>query len=75
MFNHSVSYLVHTFLRPLNDKILAEMPVSHNLLHAFCHPMAFLASQSPFSVIVQTSRFSSCVTCLFAVKSLLIFSK
>ncbi len=44
MFNPTVSYLVHKFLRPLNDQHdqnFAEMPVSHNLLHAFCHLMDF----------------------------------
>ncbi len=49
---HTVLYLVHTFLRPLNYQFdqTAEKPAVHNLLHALCSLIDtsyFLASKRP----------------------------
>ncbi len=57
----SVSYLIHTFLRPLNDQHdqqFSEQPVVHNLLRAFCHLI-----QSPLRIVIKNFTFRLWYTC------------
>ncbi len=84
---NTVLYLIHTFLRPLNDQHaqkFAAKPVIHiydiytYLLHVYCNLIDSLfvfSSKRPFTIIVQTSTFRSWFTCLFALKSLVILIK
>ncbi len=63
-----ISLLYHIWCtRPLknqHDQNVIVKPVAHNLLHAFfCLIESFLSSKSSFSVIIQTSIFSCCVSC------------
>ncbi len=69
------------YARPLNDQ--HDQTLLLNLFHTQSTPcllssdwqFRLLSSKISFSVIVQTSSFSSRFTCLSAVKSWLIFSK
>ncbi len=84
---NTVLYLIHTFLRPPNDQHgqkFAAKPVIHIYdiytypLHAYCNLIDSLfvfSSKRPFTIIVQMSTFRSWFTCLFALKSLVIFYK